>query len=329
MGIDRPDDADVPSDNSPHRTPAAADVGRAQAEPRYRHEYDAAQRGPAAIEERTEPAGHSEPVARSNTDEPAKNGQQANATPSWEETAELSRWMWSEYKRGWPPEQRAPVDRSSDPPGSWRGDSIRFLSAAVNAELEQEYDGIANREQETVSPRLREVESCDPDRHLVGFERRLKGSDRIKEKVYDAMDLLGRSPYEAISLLPDAIRYTFQYDEAHYTQGVRADVVRIREQGFKLEKFKNFWSDDQYKGVNSQWIEPGTGQRFEVQFHTRITFETKQITHDSYKRLRAHQADAFEEMVLHAFQREVVAAVPVPPGATDIPNYPEREQNAR
>jgi hypothetical protein len=329
VGIDRPDDANVPSDNPADRTPAPGNVGGAQAETRYRQEYYADQRGPAVIEERTEPAGRSEPGAHSKTEEPAENGQQANATSSWEETAELSRWMWGEYKRRWPPEQRAPVDRSSDPPGSWRGDSIRFLSAAVNAELEQECDGIANRDRETVSPRLREVESCDPDRHLIGFKHRLKGRDRIKEKTHDDMKLLSRSTHEGVSHLPDAIRYTFQYDEARYTRGVQADIVRMKEQGFELAKLRNSWSEDQYKGINSQWIERESGQRVELQFHTRISFEAKQITHGAYERLRTGQADAFEDMVLQAFQGKVAAVVPVPPGAADIPDYPERDRNAR
>ena len=103
----------------------------------------------------------------------------------------------------------------------------------------------------------------------------------------------------------------------------------MKEQGFELDKLRNSWSDDQYKGINSQWIEPETGQRFELQFHTRISFEAKQITHDAYERLRTGQADAFEDMVLEAFQRKVAAVVPVPPGATDIPDYPERDRNAR
>ena len=38
------------------------------------------------------------------------------------------------------------------------------------------------------------------------------------------------------------------------------------------------------------------------------------------------QADEFEKMVLEAFQRKVSADVPVPPGAADIPAYPERSQ---
>ena len=92
--------------------------------------------------------------------------------------------------------------------------------------------------------------------------------------------------------------------------------------GFKLEKLENSWSSDQYKGINSQWTEPDTGQRFEVQFHTRISFEAKQLTRPAYERNRTEQADALEELVLEAFQRKVTAEVPVPRGAADIPDYP-------
>jgi hypothetical protein len=315
VGIDHPDDANVPSDNPTDRTPTPANDGQqssaSNSETRYRHEYYAA---------RTQVA----PEQRATTEA----RQEAPAPDTWPETATLARWMWGEYHRRWPPEDRPPVDRSTDPPGSWRSDSNRYLDRATNARIEAECDRIVELEQEKISPAMRDTENQDPSRHLIGFEDRRKGRDRIKEKVYDDMDLLGRSPREAISVLPDAIRYTFQYDEAHYTRGVLTDVIRIREQGFTLEKLKNSWSDDEYKGINSQWIEPGTGQRFELQFHTQISFEAKQITHSSYERLRSHQADPFEEMVLHAFQRKVATEVPVPPGAADIPEYPERA-NAR
>ena len=76
-----------------------------------------------------------------------------------------------------------------------------------------------------------------------------------------------------------------------YTQGVWSDIGRLKEHGFELHKLKNSWSGDQYKGLNSQWIDLDTGQRFEVQFHTRISFEAKQLTHDAYERLRGGHAD--------------------------------------
>jgi hypothetical protein len=170
---------------------------------------------------------------------------------------------------------------------------------------------------------MRAIESQDPDRHLTGFDDRLKDRDRIKEKVFDRMqEFVDFSPEKAVSSVSDTIRYTFQYRDAHYTQGVWLDTERLKEQGFDLHKLWNAWSDDQYRGINSQWIDRDTGQRFEVQFHTHISYEAKQLTHDAYERLRTHQADKFEHMVLEAFQKKVSADVPVPPGATDIPDHP-------
>jgi hypothetical protein len=282
--------------------------GGAPAEGRYRQEYyvalriaDSAQKTVAARQAAAE--------------------EQA-AYEKWEKTDQEARWMWSEYQRRWPPSERPKVDKPKDEPGSWSGEGDSCLSRADNERVEAECDRIADREREKITPAMREVENQDPDRNLVGLEDCRKGRDRIKEKIYNDINFLRRSPEEAVSLVSDTIRFTFQYTEARYTQGVWADIGRLEEQGFEQRTRKNFWSDDQYKGINSQWIEPESGQRFEVQFHTRISFEAKQLTHDAYERLRTKKADKFEELVLEAFQKKVSAEVPVPPGAIDIPDYP-------
>jgi hypothetical protein len=348
VGIDRSDDADVPSGEHSDRSADHADTasdGRqptgSQAETRSRQECyndlraaDAAKdrpkpEKPTEPEEPTEPGGQSEPRARSKSEEQFENGQRAQEGASWEEKAERFHRIWAMYKLKWPSPERAPVDESTDHSGSWHGEGGKVLEKAVNDRIEAECDRIEKREKEKILPAIRDIESQDSDRSLIGLEHHLKGRDRIKEKIYDDINLLGRSEREAISLLPDALRYTFQYEEARYTHGVLTDVARMKEQGFELLKLKNFWSDDQYKGVNSQWIEPVCGQRFELQFHTRISFEAKQITHPAYERLRTKQADELEELVLEALQGKVAAAVPIPPGATELPDYPEREQHAR
>ena len=314
MGADWPDEADVPPDGHADRRDDESGGGRAgrpggaQPEERPRQEYYADLRVAVSAEE-------SVSVQRTAAREQA-------AEAKWNETTKESRWMWAEYHRRWPSEERAPVDKSADPPGSWRGEGNRFLDRAVNGRVEATCDRIAKCEQERISPALRAVESQDPDRHLIGFEHRLKGRDRIKEKVYDKEEEFDFTPEQAVSSVSDTIRYTFQYREARYTQGVWADIERLKDQGFELLQLKNSWSSEQYKGINSQWIEPATGQRFEVQFHTRISFEAKQLTHGAYERLRTRQADKFEQMVLEAFQKKVTAEVPVPPGADDIPDYP-------
>jgi hypothetical protein len=313
VGTDRPGDADVPPDEHPDRRDdqvgvgdQAAQPGKAPAETRTREEYYTHLRVAVSREE-------SASARQTAVEEQA-------ATEKWQERSTESRWMWSEYQRKWPPAEGPPADRSTDPADSWRGDRGRSLNNADNSRVEAECDRIAKREQERISPAMRAIEGQDPDRHLVGFEHRLKSRDRIKEKVYDRIKLLKQPPEAAVSHVSDTIRYTFQYRESRYTQGVWTDIERLKAEGFKLHKLKNYWSDEQYKGINSTWIEPDTGQRFEVQFHTRISFEAKQLTHPAYERLRTERADAFEELVLEAFQKKVTADVSVPPGATDIPD---------
>ena len=320
MGVDLPEEADVPPDGHADRRDDQTGGGRTprpggtEAETRSHEECYNDLRVAVATEK-------SVTAQRITAEEQA-------AADTWNVKVTESRWLWTEYQRKWPPDERRPVDRSSDPPGSWRGEGDRFLKVADNSRVDAACDLIAEREQEKISPALRAIESQDPDRHLIGFDHRKKGRDRIKEKVADRIEEKNRSPNEAIFLIPDTIRYTFQYDQARYTQGVWTDIERLKDQGFELCKLKNSWSKEEYQGINSQWIEQGSGQRFEVQFHTCISFEAKQLTHDAYERLRAGQLDEFEKMVLKAFQRKVSADVPAPLGATDIPDYPERKPNA-
>jgi hypothetical protein len=314
VGADRPDDAEMPPDEHPDRPPDRRDDGSrpsgsgGAAETRSHEEYYVQLRV-------AESAERSVAARQASTEEQA-------AAEKWEEQKGESRRMWGEYQRRWPPEERPPLDRSKETPGSWIGEGDRDLEPDQNAKVEAACDRIAKLEEDKISPAMRAVESQDPDRHLIGFDHRLKDRDRIKEKVCDKMEELGSSPEEAVSIVSDTLRFTFQYREAHYTQGVWAEMGRLKDQGFELDKRKNSWSEDQYKGINSQWIEPDSGQRIEVQFHTRISFEAKQLTHKAYERIRTHQADKFEELVLEAFQRKVTAEVPVPLGAADIPDYP-------
>jgi hypothetical protein len=302
---DLPDEADESPDGNTDRRDDQDDggdpanrPGNADAEPRNREEYYADLRTAVSTEEST--------TARRITAE------EKAAAEKWGKQTAESRWIWSEYQRRWPQEDRPPVDRSDDDP-------------EVDAQVDAACDRITALERHKISPAMRAIEGQDPDRRLVGFEDRMKGRDRIKEKALAITESLDRTAEQAVFLIPDTLRYTLQYREARYTQGVWMDIGRLNDQGFVLQKLRNYWSDDKYTGINSQWIEPDSGQRFEVQFHTSISFEAKQLTHLAYERLRTPQPnkpDKFEQMVLEAFEKKVAADVPVPPGATDIPDYP-------
>ena len=93
--------------------------------------------------------------------------------------------MWGEYQRRWHP---ANVPQSITPPthpAPGEGTRDRYLDRLPTTESKQRATGSPNREREMISPAMRDVESQDPDRQLTGFDYRLKGRDRIKEKVCD------------------------------------------------------------------------------------------------------------------------------------------------
>jgi hypothetical protein len=167
------------------------------------------------------------------------------------------------------------------------------------------------------------IESEDPYRHLVGLDHRLKGEDRLSEKVESH---LRASPdisyYEAFAKVKDAVRFTFKYEESRYAEGVITDCARLEEAGFKRVDLRNTWANGEYKGINSRWRVPESGQLFEVQFRTQSSFGAKQQTHQAYEKIRDPATPKSERDELMDYQGEVCARIPIPPGAPGIPNYP-------
>jgi len=78
------------------------------------------------------------------------------------------------------------------------------------------------------------------ERHLVGFEHRLKDRDQVKAKVAESLAVKGRTVAEAMTLIADAIRYSFQYHEADYSRHVLADIALMRRSS-DLVRLRNFW----------------------------------------------------------------------------------------
>jgi hypothetical protein len=183
-------------------------------------------------------------------------------------------------------------------------------------------------EEKIVTPAMQRIEAEDPSRRLVALDHRLKGKDRLTEKLTEAMEFKGLSAGGAFAEVKDAIRYTFVYPEERYASELLADCQRLMDAGFERYDRRNSWPEGEYKGVNSRWREPGSGQIFEVQFHTKASFEAKQETHWAYEQLRTGSATDSERDELRAYQRQVSAAIPVPPGVSEIDSYRPEKRNA-
>lgn len=241
----------------------------------------------------------------------------------WTEVPRFTR-MWADHLDKWPADRQptTTVDRSRDSPESWRSDSNLRLNADVHIRTREAiYD--VQRAERPMTEHVHDVEQENiHGGRLEGLDFRLKGEDRLKEKVAEVLKREpGRTPDEVVREIPDAIRYTFCLRAEDYTDGYRDIRQRIEAFGYEMIYSKNYWNDPEYKGINTRWM-TSEGQRFEVQFHTPESYHAKQeVTHEAYERIRNQLTGRAERPALKSFQCEVSSWIPVPEGATDIPDH--------
>ena len=256
----------------------------------------------------------------------------SDAARSWSEALPGFRAAWEKIKVKYGYTERGgSVAQPAD--GSWRGSGGRRLDDAQNKEIDGACARIREVGERAIIPGVRAVEAEDPTRRLAGFEHRFKGPDRLKEKVADEIRSTGITAAQALSAVPDAVRFTYEYNETTYTDGVRKDVERLKASGFVQVERRNTWTSDQYKAINSRWWEPESRVTFEVQFHTKASLEAKELTHKAYERIRSiteqtPEADR-ETAELKEFQRQVNAKVAIPPGASEYEDYRPEKRNGR
>jgi len=220
------------------------------------------------------------------------------------------------------PERDKPADRRrpDDPAGSWRGDGGRYLSPEQNAEAARLIAGLREHEG-AITAKRREIEKDSPHGGvLVGLSHRLKGDNRLKEKIADRLNAQpGSSMAEAVAGIWDAVRFTFRFDRDVYPAGYRGIEEQLNRAGYRMRASENRWLEDpEYKGVNTKWSTSGGG-RFELQFHTPESHYAKEhLTHMSYERIRARGTTWEERSAWQAYQRLLSAAIPVPAGVERI-----------
>lgn len=148
---------------------------------------------------------------------------------------------------------------------------------SVAAKLEEHYNNALKIEPSITNDMKEIANKIDVD--LYGLEYRIKSKESYLEKIqkngYD---------YE----VKDIIRYTFGTDDPNdYVPNVQSIVENLKQMGYNTIEVKNFWLNDSnpYNGINTTVIEH-KGQKFEVQFHTKESFEAKQKMHTLYEKQR-------------------------------------------
>jgi hypothetical protein len=258
-------------------------------------------------------------------EEPGSGAAPDGEARTWAEALPGLRARWEDHLRRWPPAEVKPADRAGDEPGSWRGEAGQYLNAEENLVAGHALDRVREAEP-AVTRALRAVEAAVPGSRLVGLEHRLKGEDRYKEKVAAELYAKPDRPLTDIADgVPDSLRYTFTLNPGTYTADYRRSAGILNEMGYELKLVRNYWQNDQYKGINTRWIATGE-QPVEIQFHTEGSFAAKQFTHAAYERLRNPVASDEERQDLYEFQAEASDVLQVPENAGRVTDYRKGSQ---
>ena len=290
--LDLPDEPD-----DPRRVERASDGGQDAPTPKRRDLPDPDERDRAYEATRAYFSVERGERAEQRREEPGKPNYRAEA-PKFLDT-------WADHTRRWPARPQAPADRSTDSPES--GEAISRMDKA----------------QKGISANTQRIgQHNDHGGWLEGFKHRLKGEDRLREKIAAKLEVEpSKTPSEALRQVADAIRYTYCFQPENYSRGYYDIKERLASCGYEMYYSKNWWTNAEYKGINTRWVTQ-EGQRFEVQFHTPDSFHAKHhVTHAAYERIRDLTTSRAELRELHEFQQQVWALVEAPEGATDIPDY--------
>lgn len=146
---------------------------------------------------------------------------------------------------------------------------------------------------------------------LKGLANRLKTRKSLARKIdKDSKDFDGDRG-EAAARITDAVRYTMVVNTKKYVQAIKDARERFIALGYKVEKEKNFWKSDEYKGYAFKLVSPD-GYPVEFQIHTDESFEIKADLHGLYEQWRKLDPKSLEARNLHTKLKALASQIPVP-----------------
>ncbi|MFH9867064.1 hypothetical protein ACH4NT_13380 [Streptomyces lydicus] len=208
--------------------------------------------------------------------------------------------------------------RGNLPDGSWAGENGLVLDREANAAADDFIRRSAEAEPH-ITEAMQDIAGKVDDGKLIGLEYRLKGEDSLKRKLAtDMLEDIGMDHGRALTDIKDSVRYTMEVPSNGYTLGVHQAINDLEARGFESVTFKNTWDSVGYKGINSTWRDPVSGQVFELQFHTADSFAAKMDGHILYEKERLPGVSRIEIAAIKAEQAELFGKVPVPRDAGEI-----------
>jgi hypothetical protein len=127
--------------------------------------------------------------------------------------------------------------------------------------------------------------------NILGLKYRIKSKSSFLEKIEKNYDPTGNE-YE----IKDIVRYTLGADTNSLADKTLMAIDKFEQGGYNTVRIKNTWSaSSSYNGINT-FIKDPNGQVFEMQYHTKESFNLKNgELHELYERQRKITDDESEE----------------------------------
>jgi hypothetical protein len=173
-----------------------------------------------------------------------------------------------------------------------------------------------------LTPAMRRIAAQLPRGGLAPGTEALKSPERLAAKLARLVARHpGCSPEELAAGIGDGIRYSFTFDPDYYTEGTWLVHRKLKAYGFELEARRNRWDSPEYKGVWTRWRDPAHGLPFEVQFHTGVSWDIVQRTHEAFVRITDPATSAADRARLRSRQVAAAAVAKAPPGCAEISDF--------
>jgi len=182
--------------------------------------------------------------------------------------------------------------------GGYSADGLTPVLRHVAANLE--HGGLAHETEQTAL--------VDPDTFKARF------SDMLRRYPDRTVDRLARR-------VPSAISYSFVFDSERYSAGIWIVQDALTAQGFQLLARRNDWNNTSNRCVATMWQDPAHDVPFQVEFHTTASFEAQQLARTSANLINDPRIPSTESAHLESDLAAAWAALPAPPGNSDIGNY--------
>ena len=127
-----------------------------------------------------------------------------------------------------------------------------------------------------------------------GLKNRVKGKESYLRKIRAEYNPDGNK-YE----VKDIVRYTLGTNDAgSLVKGMEDAIDELSKLGYNTVAIKNSWEDplNPYKGINTIVTAPN-GQKFEIQYHTKESFQVKEKMHALYEKQRMIEDQFSDEYI--------------------------------